>query len=247
MKIEKGRVAFGNRPIDFFIKRSKRRKTISIFVDPFDGVFLRAPLWPSAQELSKLVHSKAVWILNKQRQIEEIKEFLPKREFVGGETFLYLGKQLRLAIINLTKKSRPGIKAKQGRFIISLNTHYTELGKRRIVRKLLVNWYKRHAQIILKKRASLYVKKLKIAPPALHLANQSKRWGSCSSKGRVRLNWHIIMAPMSLVDYVVAHELCHLKHINHSKDFWQFLGSILPDYEERREHLRKEGPKYYFS
>lgn len=244
MKIEKGHVAFGSRSIDFFIKRSKRRRTISIFVDPFDGVFLRAPLRPSLQELSKLVHSKAIWILNKQRQIEETKEFLPRREFVGGESFLYLGRQLRLVVLNHTKKSHPGIKVRQGKFVISLNSHYTELGQRRFVRKLLVNWYKRHAQAVLKKRASLYAKKLKIHLPELHLANQSKRWGSCSSKGKVRFNWHIIMAPMSLVDYVVAHELCHLKHINHSKDFWQLLGSIMPDYEERRERLRKEGIKY---
>jgi len=246
MRIEKGRVTFGNRYIDFFIKRSKRRKTISIFVDPFDGVFLRAPHWPSVQELSKLVHAKATWILNKQRQMEETREFLPKREFVGGETFLYLGRQLRLSVLNIAEKSRPGIKVKQGKFMISLNNHYTELGKRRAIRKLLINWYKKHAQVILARRALLYAKKLKITPPTLRLANQSKRWGSCSPKGRIRLNWHIVMAPMSLVDYVVAHELCHLKHINHSKDFWQLLGSIMPDYEERRKRLRKEGPQYYF-
>lgn len=246
MTSEKGVVAFGRRNIDFFIKRSNRRRTISLFVDPFEGVFLRAPFGPSVESLSKLVHSKAIWILKKQKQIEEIKEFLPKREFVGGETFLYLGRQLRLKVLDSKNNSSPKVRMKEGRFVVALNNHFTELGRKRVIRKALLNWYKEHAQKLLLSRIGIYSKKLDLSSPEVFLANQSKRWGSCNYKGRIRLNWHIIMAPMSLVDYVLAHELCHLKHISHSRDFWRLLGSIMPDYETRRECLRKEGPKYYF-
>ncbi|MFH1287157.1 MAG: SprT family zinc-dependent metalloprotease [bacterium] len=227
--------------IDFFIKRSKKRKTISIFVDPVEGVFLRVPLQPTIKFLSKLVHSKASWILDKQQWINEVMENLPKREFITGETFLYLGRQLRLRI--LQSKNKSNITVKGGRFLVKLNS---DLETKTVVRNMLIHWYKQHAKIVLFKRSKIYTKKLKLIIPEIILANQSKRWGSCNHKGRIRLNWHIIMAPISLIDYVVVHELCHLKHANHSKGFWKILGTILPDYEIRRERLREKGSKYCF-
>lgn len=242
---EKSSIEFGRHNIDFFVKRSDRRRTISLFVDPFEGVFLRAPLSPDIESLARLVRSKSEWILKKQRQIQEIQEFLPKREFVSGEGLLYLGRQFRLKIID-GRAATPKVKVKQGRFTVSLNNHFTDLGKKRIVRKNLIRWYKSHARMILLKRVALYIEKLKLPFPEVFLSNQSKRWGSCSHKGRIRFNWHIVMAPISLIDYVVAHELCHLKHSNHSRDFWRTLGSAMPDYETRRERLRKEGPRYTF-
>ncbi len=244
MKLEKGTISFGKTNINFSVKRSKRRKTVSIFVDPFEGVFLRAPLRVSLNLLSKFVHSRAVWILDKQRRINEAIGYLPKREFVTGESFSYLGRQLRLKV--LKSKSKPKIKVKGGRFLVSINGKNSDLDKMKIVRDLLSIWYKKNTEKVLLKRAKLYSKKLRVSVPEVILANQTKRWGSCNRKGRIRFNWHIIMAPMSLVDYVVAHELCHLRHNNHSENFWKLLGAIMPDYEARRERLRMEGIKYYF-
>lgn len=241
MKVEKGTVVFGKRKINFFVKRSKKRKTISIFVDPVEGVFLRVPLKPTMKFLSKLVYSKAAWILDKQQRINEVMENLPKREFITGETFLYLGRQLRLRI--LKSKNKSNITVKGGRFLVNLNS---ELATIAVVRNKLIHWYKKHAKIVLFKRTKIYAKKMKLIVPEIILANQSKRWGSCNHKGCIRVNWHIIMAPISLIDYVVVHELCHLKYANHSKDFWKIFGTILPDYEVRRERLRKEGFKYCF-
>ena len=267
MILEKGTVSFGKRRIDFFVKRSKRRKTVSIFVDPFEGVFLRASLSPSLGKLSKLVHSKAVWILDKQRRINETIGHFPKREFVTGESFLYLGRQLRLKVLKSKNKLNPyntrdkkkldsrfhgndifgaRVAVKGGRFLVSINGKNSDLDKIKTVRGLLSVWYKKHVEKVLLKRVTLYSKKLRVSVPEVILANQTKRWGSCNRKGRISFNWHIIMAPMSLVDYVVAHELCHLRHNNHSEDFWKLLGAIMPDYEARRERLRMEGARYYF-
>ncbi|MEW6088310.1 MAG: YgjP-like metallopeptidase domain-containing protein [bacterium] len=117
--IEKGTVSFGRKNINFFVKRSKKRKTVSVFVDPIEGVFLRAPFNLSIGFLSKLVHSKAVWIIDKQRHINEIREHLPKREFITGETFMYLGRQLRLKI--LESKNKPTITVKGGRFLVIIH------------------------------------------------------------------------------------------------------------------------------
>ncbi len=246
MITERGKITFGKKNIEFFVKRSNRRRTISIFVDPVEGVFLRAPLTPSFESLSKLVYSKATWVLDKQRRINETIGRLPKKEFVSGESFLYLGRHLRLKILNLESKSKNRVSVKQGHLIVSFDAKI--VGRRGIksVRDVLMQWYKCHARITLLKRMRIFLGKLSVPMPDTILANQTKRWGSCNEKGQIRFNWHIIMAPMSLIDYVVAHELCHLKHINHSEDFWKLLGSVMPDYENRRERLRREGPKYYF-
>ncbi|MBI5359399.1 MAG: M48 family metallopeptidase [Planctomycetes bacterium] len=248
MNNRKASVYFGKRKIDFFVKRSNRRRTVSLFVDPYEGVFLRAPMKPSLKTLAGLVHAKAVWILDKQRRINEILEHLTKREFVTGESFLYMGRQLRLKVLHSTRSGsigngNPEIIVREGRFLVKTNGHKDKAGE---TRDMLTRWYKKHAKIILQKRTDIYSEKLKIAAQGIILANQTKRWGSCNGKGQIRFNWRIIMAPMSLMDYVVAHELCHLKHIDHSDNFWRLLGNIMPDYENRRERLRKEGPKYYF-
>ncbi len=234
-------VQFGRRNIEFFVKRSRRRRTISLFVDPYDGVFLRAPAKPSLKILSRLVHSKAVWILDKQRRINENLEYLPRREFVTGESFLYLGRPMRLKVLQSDKGNK--ITAGEGRFLAGIDGRRNRAGK---TRELLYRWYKKHAKVVLQKRVAVYSGKLKIPASEVILAEQAKRWGSCNSKGSIRFNWRIIMAPMSLIDYVVAHELCHLKYINHSTNFWRLLGSVRPDYDDRRERLRKEGQKYYF-
>jgi predicted metal-dependent hydrolase len=110
---------------------------------------------------------------------------------------------------------------------------------------LLIHWYKKYGRRVLLKRATFYSYKLGISSPEIVLADQKKRWGSCNAKGQIRLNWRIVMAPVFLIDYVVAHELCHLKFNDHSRDFWKTLGNILPDYEVRRERLRKEGANFY--
>lgn len=244
MILEKSTVSFGRKNIDFFVKRSKKRKTVSIFVDPLEGVFLRAPLMPPIEALSKIVHSKAIWILDKQRRIKESLGQLPKREFVTGESFLYLGRHLRLKVLKSKTKSK--IIVKGGRFLVSLNSLDRDFNRAKMIRNALFSWYKKHADVILFKRVKIYSKKLKVLVPEIILANQTKRWGSCNRKGQIRFNWYIIMAPLSLVDYVVAHELCHLKYINHSENFWKLLGSVMPDYEARCERLRKEGSGYYF-
>lgn len=241
---EKSRIKFGNTNINFFVERSPRRKTVSVFVDPYEGVYLRAPVRTSMAILSRVVYSRGAWILKKQRRIEEIRELLPQREGVAGETFLYLGKQYRLKIINSREKKNNA--ALKGKYLI-IQGYFGNNGEHKYqVNKNLKQWYKRHALPVLKKQCALYARKLKIDIPEIYLGNQLKRWASCHRPNKVYFNWQIMMAPMTLIDYVVAHELCHLVHHNHSTHYWALLGRIMPDYEERRERLRKEGPRYSF-
>ncbi len=119
-----------------------------------------------------------------------------------------------------------------------------ELGpdlKRIAVRSGLRHWYRVHAKQQFPNRAIVLAAALGVAAPTVNIVDQSKRWGSCDARGRIRLNWRLVMAPMSLVDYVIAHEVCHLLEHNHSRHFWRKLEIILPDYESRARQLDRLG------
>jgi predicted metal-dependent hydrolase len=111
------------------------------------------------------------------------------------------------------------------------------------VRAALVDWYRTRASKYLQARYRAWAGKLKVEPQALALSEPATRWGSTSKDGTVRLNWKIVQAPTPLVDYVVAHELCHLVHRDHGREFWSMLGRVMPDYEVRKRRLRELGPE----
>jgi hypothetical protein len=112
------------------------------------------------------------------------------------------------------------------------------------VKQILTQWYKNRAKYIFEERIKIYSERLGLKFSKLSLCNASRRWGSCTSKNAIRINWHLVMASINIIDYVVVHELCHLKHHNHKKQFWQLVESIVPDYKNCRKQLRKEGIIY---
>jgi predicted metal-dependent hydrolase len=112
----------------------------------------------------------------------------------------------------------------------------------RAIREALTGWYREHAWARLSERTAWWARRAGLSEPRVVVREQERRWGSCGA-GVVRFNWRIIQAPMRLVDYVVAHELIHLMHDDHGKEFWAALGRLLPEYEARREQLRVAGPR----
>jgi hypothetical protein len=143
------------------------------------------------------------------------------REFVSGETFLYLGRQYRLRVAE----------GRVGRTQFTLVGRWFNVpvleGGPGPVRDALVAWYVAHAARYLPEKASAWAKKMGIPTPRVVVKEQQKRWGSCDAAGTVRFNWRIIQSPIRLVDYVVAHELVHLEHPDHTEDFWTALGKVM--------------------
>ncbi|MEA1992789.1 MAG: M48 family metallopeptidase, partial [Euryarchaeota archaeon] len=127
-----------------------------------------------------------------------------------------------------------------------ISSQIGESEKRTKIRQALINWYRSHAKKKILERVEKYQSKIGVTPAKVRVKKQRKRWGSCSTRGNLNFNWRIIMAPMSLVDYVVVHELVHLTHPNHSREFWGMVASVLPDYDERRERLRIKGNRLEF-
>ena len=233
---ETSAVAWGETQLPYTIRRSARRKkTVAVTVDPAGAVLLVAPEHLTTEELDGIVSRKAEWIVRRLRNAQSPGPALAPREFVSGESVLYLGRHYRLKVHpdeSGDAKLRGGwlhVPAPKG------SRHTAQ------VREAVVSWFRRHAAQRLPERVAAWRSKAGVPMPRVIVSNQQKRWGSCDRNGTIRLNWRIIQAPMRLVDYVVVHELVHLRHRGHGRDYWQAVGRVMPDYERRREDLRRRG------
>jgi predicted metal-dependent hydrolase len=235
--VEASKVRFGNTVIPYAIERGRRRKTVAIGVDPVDGVYVRAPGDTPTTKLDAIVHRKARWILERQRRHEDLPPPPTPREFVSGETFRYLGRQYRLKL-ERTADADALVRIAEGRLIVPVASKESSQAS---ARERLVGWYRERAAIRVPERVEAWSAKLGLHPSSVLIREPKKRWGSADASGNVRFNWRIIQTPTRLIDYVVAHELVHLAHPDHTRDFWSALGRAMPDYEIRREALRRFG------
>jgi predicted metal-dependent hydrolase len=239
---ERSQVWWGRTAIPYAIHRSPRRATVSIAVEPTGEVVLTAPNTARLDQLDRIVRAKAPWIVERLRKTSDLPPSLPSREFITGETFLYLGRQYRLRVEDQVEGAGE-VGLRRGWLVVPVPEVREGIDRAEHVQKALVAWYKTHAARRLPERAAMWSKKLGIPLPPVIIREPRKRWGSCDAKGTLRFNWRVIQAPLRLVDYVVAHELVHLVHADHTKRFWATLGRVMPDYEARRVALRSLGSR----
>jgi hypothetical protein len=212
-----------------------RRKTLGIKVYPNQSVEVIAPLESTAGQVKEKLKRKASWILKQQAFFLSFYPLTPPRQYVSGETHLYLGKQYRLKL-HLSKEE--SVKLHGGYFHVCLK----DRSNKKKVEQLLKGWYKDKA---VEHFQALYEKSSKIAdafkqkPTLLKYRWMARRWGSCSSKGSILLNLELIKAPKSCIEYVLIHELCHLEHHNHSKAFYALLERYCPEWREVKQRLEE--------
>ena len=240
------KVVYGKSEIEFSVKRSSSRTTVDVAVDPNKGVLVTCPPDLSEDRIRQVVMKKAPWILQKRARMTQVDETPSPREFVSGETFHYLGKGYRLKVIEDKSVHPFDIKLTGGRFRVRVPPDSVETPRLVLVDSALQSWFIKKAEKRLMERVELYSPRVGNEPAGVIVKNQMKRWGSCTKDGILNLNWKIIMAPMSVVDYVVVHELVHLGVQDHSREFWQKMRVVLPDYERRKEWLRVHGPSLGF-
>jgi predicted metal-dependent hydrolase len=229
-------IVFGGETVAFLIERTARRKTVAISVG-FDGVRVLAPSDLDDDRVHGIVRKKGAWLLRKQAAYRELGGQPVAKEFVSGETFHYLGRQYRLKVILDKTAVTTRIAARGSLLLASVQPNAHISVKRAAVRSGLRHWYRAHAIQHFPARTRIIAEMLGIPTPTVKVVDQSKRWGSCDTRGRIRLNWRLVMAPMVLVDYVIAHEACHVLEHNHSRRFWRSLETIMPDYEARLHRL----------
>lgn len=229
----------GDERIYYTLRRTKR-KTIGIIVDRNGDVKVHAPFCVSEKQVCEVVRKKADWIIKKVNEVKERNSNLVCRQFVSGEKFLYLGKEYTLAIVEKDlSKSEVFIQGDTLAVYIPWGLYAESM--RQAIEAALIKWYRQRFAEIAKERIDKYSLQLKVAPCKVMIKNQKTRWGSCSKKRNVNLNWRLIMAPVDIIDYVIVHELCHLKVMNHSKHFWNLVASVLPNCHESRKWLKVNG------
>lgn len=232
---EQDQINVGDGTISYTVIRSiRRKKTITLKVMA-DGLKVYVPERTTKAKVRELIARKADWIQqNLQVQASREHATVPRR-FVNGETLYYLGESYQLQCI-------PGLED------IELKQHCLEVpdASEAEIRDSLTAWYRLQAQRCFNLRVAIYARHLGQSPSKVLVRDQKKRWGSCNTRGEIRLNWRLVMAPLPLIDCVVAHELCHLKHMNHSAAFWQCLEQLLPGYKALQTQLDQEGHRFYW-
>ena len=227
------KVNYGSKSIEYNLSFATR-KSLGIKVLPDGLVKVIAPNDTSIIDINKKVKLKANWILKQQAFFCSYKPNTPTRKFVNGETHLYLGKQYRLQII---EDAINEIKIYRGAMIIKTKKNNPEY-----LEKKLNDWYKEKAILHFEELLNSSLEKFnkfKIEKPILEIRLMQKRWGSCTKSGKIILNTELIKAPKGSVEYVITHELCHLIHHNHNKDFYNLQNRILPDWEKWKEKLEQ--------
>ena len=226
-------------PFDYQIIKRPRRKTVSISVQPDCSVRILVPAKLPKQTIVELIKQKSRWIQSKITIFQEIYHNHPPKEYINGDSFTYLGKNYRLKINQNT--ACESVKLKNGKFHVFCPPSLSEEIQKAYIKNQLKEWYWKHAEIRLKDKTTRLAKSIDLHPASIGIKDYKSRWGCCHPNRRIYYNWRLIMAPQSIIDYVVIHELCHLLHPNHSKQFWHLVGSILPDFVERRDWLKVNG------
>ena len=229
---------YGTQKIEFVVIY-RNRKNLSINIEPPNIITVIAPTDKSKNEIIETVKTKSKWIVQKLFEIREIEYRKYNREFINGESFLYLGRNYKLQIDVIEGLTSSKAKLSRGKFIII--TPDKDFDK---IKCTLESWYKEKAAEKIAERVSYYQPHFSQKPKRIIIKNQKKRWGSCTKDNKLLFNWKCIMAPSPVLDYIVVHEMCHLVHLNHSSEFWRLLKRILPDYKERKNWLRDNGIKY---
>lgn len=232
MSLNSGTITYGKEIISFHVFYVDR-KTLEIAVHPDSDVVIKAPLRTEYEEVQKMVVKRARWI---KRQLDYFAQFnprTPQRQYIGGETHLYLGRQYRLKIAT---GERDEVKLTKGYFHVTVkeNPAYEK------VKKLLEDWYLEKATEKFSEsfeRCWPYFGKQFLSKPRIRIRRMKKRWGNLSKNGTLTLNADLIRAPKECIDYVVTHELCHLQYHDHSPAFFQLLERIMPDWEKRKHKL----------
>jgi len=177
-----------------------------------------------------------------EAQARRTREPLPG--YVTGEVVPFLGHSLPLVIREFASDRSASVRLVNGSLEVAIAPMPAVDERRSAVVAALERWYRAQAEADLQTRVALYQPLVKAAPASVLIRAQKHLWGSCSPGGVLRFNWRLVMAPPGVVDYVVVHELCHLRHPHHQTPFWDAVGTILPDYRARRAQLRREGDSY---
>lgn len=218
--------------IEYFLKQSER-KTISIYVEPDGSVLVRAPRALDMTGVEQVLEKKRAWIYKNLAEWEDLNRTRIQRRYVNGETFLYLGRNYRLQLVDDDLQDEP-VMLKNGYFCL-------QKSKVSSARAHFINYYKVKLKRRLVERVHWFSAKMGLAVNSIQIKSPKNRWGSCDSSGVLTFHWQCATLPLSVLDYVIVHELAHLERLDHSPAFWRSVEKVLPEYEKEKTWLKFNG------
>ena len=224
------------RDIDYQLLPGSDRKTTDIVIERNGVVAVRPPKDFSPEKADAVVESKRMWIYRNLAEWRDLNAVAVVREWVNGETFLYLGRSYRLSLISAQESD---LKLKEGRFC--LNRKLINEGGTKAAKQAFEQYYSDKGLQRIKKRVDYFTPKVGVNPSRIIVKDMGYRWASCSKSNGLAFHWKCMMAPPKIIDYIIVHELCHMHHRNHSDTFWNEVDKVMPDYRERKDWLRING------
>ena len=230
--------------LDYEIVYSKKRRKAAIVVCPDLKVEFRAPHGLSREAIREMVQKKAGWVWEKLDWFEANRLPNQEKRYIDGEMYLYLGREYPLKILHMGGVNKSLASFSGAELTVLIPEAVSEELKPTLVKKAVWDFYRDCAESDVDRLLKVYSEKLKISLPVFKVKHQKRRWGSCSADNVLRINFQLMMAPPEQLEYVVVHELCHVKEKNHSARFWKLVGELMPGYEVHRKNLKKDGWRY---
>lgn len=215
----------------FTIRRSARRKTMQITVERTGDLILSAPLDVGQAQLRAFALEKRFWIYTRLAEKDRLQRPAPRKEFVGGEGFLYLGRSYRLKLV---ERQDVPLKLASGRFALRRDALPD-------AREHLIRWYSERARVWLSGRVAEHQSRMEAAPAGVKVQDLGYCWGSCGKGDWLYFHWKSILLPARIVEYMVVHEIAHLHEPHHTPAFWLRVERAMPDFAQRKTWLAEHG------
>lgn len=226
-----GTLTYGTETIRYEVRFLASRQTLAIEVHPDSRVLVRAPVGCPEGVIAARVRKRAAWISRQLAEFERYRPRTPARQYVNGESHLYLGRQFRLKVL---RSDAASVQLARGQLLVSLPG---DADPDR-VKALLHRWYLDRARAVFSEVLDASLPRFKgIERPRLIVRVMQSRWGSLSRAGNMTLNVNLVRTPRSCIEYVVTHELCHTRQRGHDAKFFQLLGQVMPDWQRRKQRL----------
>lgn len=224
------------RDIEYQLLPGSDRQTTDIVIERSGMITVRPPMKMTPEQADETVLSKRMWIYRNLAEWRDLNATRVTREWVSGESFLYLGSSYRLQLVQAQNEP---LKLKDGRFCLLRSI--VEAGGNAAAHEAFESFYSDKGLPRIKQRVAHFAGKIGVPAGSVQIKDLGYRWASCLKNCDLHFHWKCPMAPLTVIDYIVVHELCHLHHRDHSDAFWNEVDKVLPDYRDRKEWLRIRG------
>jgi predicted metal-dependent hydrolase len=230
------------RDVEVDVLRRAYKRSIGVTLQVNGRIRVSAPKLVSRTQIEAFLAAHEVWIEANLERYRHVREAHPKKQFHEGEVLPLLGRDLKISF-RCGTRAKPHLSVHDDKLVIEIPaerwTAFDPATAHPELRSMFVEFYTRVGKKILSDRVAHFSERMGLRPASLTFRSQKTRWGSCSAKGSISLNWRLAVAPPEVIDYVVVHELAHLRHYNHSRAFWGLVATEIPRYRELRQWLRE--------